>query len=349
MNEAYKNFLRQPELARRNAYESTSTQLGTNHQYVEKDLWVCVVLDALYHDLPGDQPRLLFKGGTSLSKAFNLIERFSEDVDLVVFRHDLGFVRDRDPTGQPDALSNSRRKKLFEELRQACSEYVHGPLREHLQSVLMQVDERCTVTIDPNDVDQQSILVNYPTLYAGLEGDSYVVPAVKLEGGARSALDPHLDCTIAPYIDRHLPDFDLTVSGIRTIQSSRTFYDKVMVLHGTYCGYRDEGRLPREGGRLSRHYYDAARLFDSDDAEAMLRDRTLWASVREHNALAYRQAWKKIEEAVPGTTCIVPDGDLLGALEHDYQNMRDMLFGDPPTWEWVMERLRGLEEVINRT
>ncbi len=117
-SESFERFLALPDQDRKDVFEVTADQLDTIASYVEKDFWVCLVLDALYNRLPEGHPRLLFKGGTALSKAFGLIQRFSEDIDLVVYREGLGFGTDRDPTS-PDGLSSKQRKALFDELSAA--------------------------------------------------------------------------------------------------------------------------------------------------------------------------------------------------------------------------------------
>ena len=125
--ESFKKFLALTDQDKRDVFEAAASRLDTLPSYVEKDFWVCLVLEALYNWLPDEHPKLLFKGGTSLSKAFGLIRRFSEDIDLVVYRDDLGFSDSHDPTVVED-LSNTQRDKLFEELRTVCSRYILGGL-----------------------------------------------------------------------------------------------------------------------------------------------------------------------------------------------------------------------------
>ena len=124
--------------------------------YVEKDFWVCLVLDALFNRLPASHPKLLFKGGTSLSKAFGLIQRFSEDIDLVVHRDGLGFAGDRDPTTAA-GLSNKKRSALFDELAQACSAYVLGDLAAALTESIGTLTEGCAMEPDPEDRGAQTL------------------------------------------------------------------------------------------------------------------------------------------------------------------------------------------------
>ena len=167
-------FLSLPEQDRRDVFEATASRLDTLPGYVEKDFWVCLVLDALYNRLPAGHPNLLFKGGTSLSKAFGLIKRFSEDIDLVVFRDALGFEGERDPTVARN-LSNRRRAALFEELRVACSGYIRGDLQVALTRPIDDLVDGCHVVPDEDEVDGQTLFVEYPTLYPS--GDIACVPA----------------------------------------------------------------------------------------------------------------------------------------------------------------------------
>lgn len=175
-----------------------------------------------------------------------------------------------------------------------------------------------------------------------------MVPQVKIEAGARSALDPNLACSITPYIADELPDWSLEVKNITVIAPERTYLDKLLILHGVHCGYRDAGRLPREKQRISRHYYDAAMITATDIAISALSDMDLLDDVRAHNMLAFRQAWKKLEEAVPGSLRLLPQKEPRAVIERDYEQMQEMLFGDAPDFGWIMEQLEYAESIINK-
>ncbi len=346
MNETFGSFLSRPEQDQRDVFAAAANRLDTLPSYVEKDFWVCLVLDALYNGLPAGHPKLLFKGGTSLSRAFGLIRRFSEDIDLVVYRDDLGFEGERDPTVASN-LSNKRRVELFKELREACSGYICGDLQTALTGWLDEIAEGCHIGPDENDTDQQTLLIEYPTLYAS-GAVAYVTPRVKIEAGARSALDPNSTCTVTPYIADELPDRSFDVGGIRVIAPERTYWEKLLILHGAYCGYRDEGRLPTDRDRVSRHYYDVAMITATDCGRSALSNIDLLNSVRNHNLIAFRQAWKRFEEATPGSVRLVPQAELRTAVERDYQAMQDMILGEAPDFEWVMEQLQCAEAAINQ-
>lgn len=201
---------------------------------------------------------------------------------------------------------------------------------------------------DDKDPDQQTLLIEYPTLYPG-SSDSYVQPQVKLEAGARSALDPTITATAHAYIaNESSNDWSFTVPNLNVIHPSRTYLDKILILHGAHCGYRDEGRTPTIKDRVSRHYYDVAMPTGTDIGKVALADEALLKDVRERNIIAFRQRWKKLEEAVPGSVCIVPQPAVRSALEEDYNAMRDMMFGEVPEFQWIIEQLEIAEKMINQ-
>ena len=345
MMNAFESFLTLPEQDKRDVFEAAASRLDTLPSYVEKDFWVCFVLDVFYNRLPVGHPRLLFKGGTSLSKAFGLIRRFSEDIDLVVFRDDLGFKGDRDPTAAGH-LSNKRRNALFKELGEACSGYILGDLKAALTRLINEMTEGCHVSPDEDDNNRQTLFLGYPTLYPS-DDVAYVFPRVRIEAGVRSALDPSLTCTVTPYIADELPDWSFNVDNIRVISPERTYWEKLLILHGVHCGYRDGERLPTDKDRVSRHYYDVAMITATETGRSALSNIDLLDAVRNHNLIAFRQAWKKFEEAIPGSVRLFPQPALRAVIKRDYEAMQGMILGDVPDFGWVMEQLQRAEAAVN--
>jgi hypothetical protein len=177
--------------------------------------------------------------------------------------------------------------------------------------------------------------------------EAYVQPRVKLEGGGRSALDPHESHTIQPFITSVLDDWDFAVPNVVTICPERTFWDKVMILHGWYCGHRDDNRLPSDRQRLSRHYYDVAMIYKAGRGKDAVEDAALREDVRQHTIKFFNRAWMKLGEAVPGSMRLTPKDELLKALQADYQAMQGMMLGEVPNFKEILAELSALEAQIN--
>jgi len=266
MNPAFTTFLSATAEDRRDAFLGVGRRLGTPEQNIEKDFWVSWTLDALFNGADAGGPRLLFKGGTSLSKAFGLISRFSEDIDITIFRDDLG---EGATVAELEALTGKKRRERLDAIKAASQAYVKDAMREqvanHLGEALRAAGLKTTagrVEPDPNDPDQQSLLIWYPKVTAA--DDGYIRPAVKIESGAKSALDPNRPSVIRPYVADEVADMDLSVSDVTTVVAERTFWDKAVILHGLRQWFERRGVLRGGGQRISRHYYDVYCLLDSD-------------------------------------------------------------------------------------
>ena len=265
MTEGFQTVLAASEKERRDLFIGAADRLRTNEQNIEKDFWVCWTLDALFNELEAGGPRLLFKGGTSLSKGYGLIERFSEDIDITVFREDIGQSA---TVEELEALSGKKRNDRLEAIKSRLPGVHSRPdagtveriAAADAQTANLKAD-RARVEADPDDPDRQSLLLWYPT--ATTEGNAYIRRAIKIESGAKSALDPHAP-VVVPYIADDLPNFDLTVGNVTTVAPSRTFWDKVVILHGLRRWWDRRGELKGGGQRVSRHYYDVYRLLASE-------------------------------------------------------------------------------------
>ncbi|MEH3117054.1 MAG: nucleotidyl transferase AbiEii/AbiGii toxin family protein [Methylorubrum populi] len=341
--EAYTTVVRAPARDRLDLFLSTANRLGAPVGNVEKDFWVCWTLDALYKRLPVDRPRLLFKGGTSLSKAYGLIERFSEDIDVTVFRDDL----DRAASVEElEALSGKRRRARLDAIRDACRDYVTGPLRESLAALLADTTEGAgRVEVDAADPDRQTLLVWYPEVEP--RDDTYVRPAVRIESGAKSALDPNRPVTLRPYIAEETPDLDLSVPDVTTIEAGRTFWDKVVIAHGLRRWYERRGVLRQEGQRISRHYYDLHQLLGSEVGRAALADLDLAQDCVRHARMFFDRPDYDLASAQPGSFALAPVEGMTDALRRDYANTAGMIFGEPPAFDAILDSVRQLEAAAN--
>lgn len=124
-------------------------------------------------------------------------------------------------------------------------------------------------------------------------------------------------------------------------------WEKLLILHGTYCGYRDDQRVPTDSNRISRHYYDAAIIVATESGQSALSNFELLASAREHNLIAFPQPWKRFEEATPGSVRLAPQTELQEVIEQDHAAMQGMIPGDAPEFGWVLEQLERAEAAIN--
>lgn len=334
---------------RRALFTSVGNRLGTVQQNVEKDFWVCWTLDALFNGLEAGGPRLLFKGGTSLSKGYGLISRFSEDIDITVFREDIGQAA---TVEELEALSGKKRAARLDGIREACQNFINGPLGEQLSGLLRALLESAGLTPelgriegDPDDPDRQSLLLWYPTVTA--DGAAYVRRAVKIEAGAKSALDPHSARTVTPYVAPELADTVLAVPNVITVDPDRTFWDKVAILHGLRRWWDRRGEVRGGGQRVSRHYYDVHCLLTSADGERYVTDAGMAADCVRHARMFFNRPDFDLATAAPGSFALVPHDDMRASLEQDYGAMSQMIFGEIPAFSAVMESIATLEKRLN--
>lgn len=326
-------------------FEDTASELGTIQEpgLIEKDFWACWVLDQLFRaDSP--YPSIIFKGGTSLSKGYRAIKRFSEDLDLSFDRNDLGFGGNRDPVNAP---SNKKAKRLIEELKAACSRYVQAELRtllakdfsEHLE----ESGSAWALDLDTQDPDGQTLLFQYPETRITLSQGRYLTPSVKLEFGARSDHWPEVDLEISPYARDAFPGvFPQALCRVRTLAVERTFWEKATILHS-----KGHGGPNRIRARESRHFYDLYQLSKGEYRNTALERLDLLEAVVAHKKLFFPSGWAHYDLAKPGSLSLVPGDDVIDVLRPDYARMSAMFFGERPEFEAIMQGLSDLEREIN--
>lgn len=349
MNPDYLEVLRADQADRRGLFLAAAERLGTAVQHVEKDFWVCWTLDAMFNGLSSDSPRLLFKGGTSLSKSYDLIDRFSEDIDITVFRDDIG---------QPatflelEQLSGKKRQKRLDGIKAACQTYITGAFLSQLKTILTHtIDEagiardRASIVVDDVDPDRQTLLFWYPSSLT--EAREYIQPAVRVEAGAKSALDPHQTTAVVPYVAHDVSRLNLRVGNVTTVNAERTLWDKVIILHGQRRWYERRGVLRADGHRVSRHYYDVYRLIRSDVGPRAIADRELGLDCAHHARMFFNSPDLDLANAVPGSLALVPPEGMEEALRRDYDAMVGMIFGSVPTLDEVLAAIEELEAKVN--
>jgi hypothetical protein len=342
MNTAFDEIIAGDDRDRGALFAETAARLGTAVQNVEKDFWVCWTLDALFNGLEAGSPRLLFKGGTSLSKAFDLIPRFSEDIDITVFREDIGQAID---PAELEGLSGKQQRKRLDAIRDACQAFINGSLTDQLAQRADAVGKGMRLERDPDDADGQTLLLWYPAATA--RTDDYIRSAVKIEAGAKSALDPHTAASVTPYIAADLPHLDLRVGNVVTVEAERTFWDKIIILHGLRQWHDRRGVLRHGGQRVSRHYYDVYQLMRDERAARWLDNHALAANCATHARLFFGSPALGLMTAAPGTFTLTPTPALREALHADYAAMAGMIFGDVPPLDTVLASIEEVERRVN--
>jgi Nucleotidyl transferase AbiEii toxin, Type IV TA system len=339
----YAKIIASPPRDRLDLFLATANRLGAPVGNIEKDFWVCWTLDALYHRLPNGGPRLLFKGGTSLSKAFGLIERFSEDIDVTVFRDDLDQAASVE---ELEALSNKKRRAKLVAIRDACRAHITGPLRDSLAILVADVTSGVgRIEIDEADRDGQTLLVHYPEVEP--RDGAYVRPVVRIESGAKSALDPNQVAVIRPYVADDVDGLDLSVPEVTTIEAARTFWDKVVIAHGLRRWYDRRGVLRQEGERISRHYYDLHCLAASAPGRYAMTNSALGRDCVRHARMFFDRPDYDLASAQPGSYALTPHDMMIEALRRDYANTQAMIFADPPAFETILASIANIEKRIN--
>lgn len=334
------NFANEPTASRAEAFQEAAARLGFSQAIIEKDFWVCWSLEKLFA-LPSFGDHLIFKGGTSLSKAYNVIHRFSEDVDLSLDRAQLGFVGDNDPDN-PD-LSGGKRKTLLQDLQNAAVACVNGPLFSELEArFAADLDQGFHLAADPDDA--QTLLFTYPSASADDATHSYVKPIIRFEFGARGVLLPAENHIINSYLSEAIPDlFDSPDTPVRVLGIERTFWEKATILHMLFHQEADKPIADR----MSRHYYDLAMLIDDPAKDRALSNLALLEEVAHHKSVFFKAAWANYEMAKPGTLRLSPSPDVAKGLAKDYHGMREMIIGDAPEWGAILTIIDAFETEVN--
>lgn len=319
-------------------FEETAARAHlANPSIVEKDFWVCWTLHRLYGSIP-DMPRLLFKGGTSLSKCFRLIHRFSEDIDLGIERQDIGLVGDLDPMAQSSRKGYQRAVKA---MKAHVNEYVAGTLVSMIEADFRKVlGEEFTLLLEP-EADEPVIMFAYPRALdvQNYRTDDYVSSVVRLELGARSDHRPVASVGIQPYSAEVFADeFEQPSCRVVAQAPERTLLEKALILHAGI----HKGRFKEQS---SRHAYDLAMMHRAGTTAGL--ERALYEEVAHHKFVFGDDS--RVRDAPKNGVSLVPDGDMLRAMEADYRRMQPMFFIDPepPTFDVVIAELTALQAVIN--
>ena len=331
------NYFELPVGDQTDLLQSLAPVMGRRAELLEKDIWLCQVLDTLFQ-LPCRKP-MAFKGGTSLSKVYKAIDRFSEDIDVTVDYRSLV----ADAPALESIASISQRSKLSDALKAALTTHVMNTLVPALRTALAKALPAQGTSVEVSD-DAEKLWVFYPS--AVKNTDTYVRPSVLIEFGGRNSTLPQSTRAITPDIAEHVPELVLPTAQVSVLSAARTFWEKVTLIH-VEC---HRPTLKPSAERLSRHWYDLARLADHELGQQALLDTELLRDVLRIKETFYRSGVSHYDRCIAGGLRLIPDPSLLTALRQDYQAMlaAQMFYGETLVFETIVERLRELEAQINR-
>ena len=337
------NFVQLPQDERRVYFEQTAARLGLSAQIIEKGFGVCWSLKRLF-TLDEFRDHLTLKGGTSLSKVYNVIERFSEDVDIAIERSFLGFGGDHEPE---KGASGKEQQRRIAKLTEACQISISQRLAPQLHAAIAtHIDERNEWSLDddPADKDEQTLLFKYPSAIA-TELSPYFAASVKIELGARSDHFPVESASVTPYLCGAIPDaLSDSAAPVRVLGAKRTFWEKATILHMLHRQPEGKPVAPR----MSRHYYDVFQLSNSSILEQAMESIDLLDRVAQHKSVFFKSAWAKYDTARPKTLRLLPRDNIVAELRRDYAAMQPMFFDEPPAFAAILDRIHELEQRINR-
>lgn len=315
-------------------FNETGIRMGLPPFHVEKDFWVCWTLATLFGS-DTLRPKLTFRGGTSLSKGWGLIERFSEDIDLSMAR--AWFPEAKDPTDT--SITKSERERRLKTLRQECRRGVSEVIAPVLYQAAEGLPGKWQIEVESLDQARDPFCIHF--IYPGTEvvpPASYHRAAVKIELSGRAEGWPMEERIVIPYVAQEFPDIDPAATlRLSCVGPERTFWEKAALIHEQNTRPGNKPMAPRQ----ARHLYDLFQLWGT------LPERGDWLALFDgviaHRKSYYNYEWVDYDTLVPGSLRLVPAEENLAEWRADYQAMREMFFAEPPSFEEIISGLKGIE------
>jgi hypothetical protein len=310
-----------------------SNSTGLPAVAIEKDWWVTLALKASF-DLEYS-PHIVFKGGTSLSKGWDLIERFSEDIDLAIDRRFFGFEAD---------ISKNQIKTL----RKRSCEFISTTFLSDLTKKFTEWKAigDCTLNAQPvndSDKDPQVIEIHYASV---LDKSDYLPQRVLIEVSSRSLMVPSEDRKINSILSATFPDqsFATDPFNVSTVLPQKTFLEKIFLLHEEFSQGIENIRIER----LSRHLYDIERLMDTDHGKEAIKNKELYDNIVAHREKFNALRGLDYSNHIPTKIKIIPPDEIIKEWGKDYQTMtQNMIYGEPLNFEALIKRIQELQKRVN--
>jgi len=319
---------------KREIINQTAAKMQISPILIEKDFWVSFLLNEIFSDDISNH--MTFKGGTSLSKCYNLIKRFSEDIDLTIQKEALS------TESHTEEMSGKALQKYLKELQNKGREFVATKFIPKLEEILHKCSglEKWSIEIDQDE--PMNIRFFYP-ISQEIDSNSYVKPSVLIEFGVKGKTTPSEKHSVQSYVQNHFPNLITEKnSQINVLSPIRTFWEKATILHAEYHRPKDK----TFGDRLSRHYYDIYEMIQAGIGKKALENLDLLADVSAHKKRFFRVGWANYEEAIPATIHLTPHKKLEDLLLKDYKQMQGMIFGKVPTFEIILKTINEFEDKL---
>jgi hypothetical protein len=337
-----RKFARLPASDRAAFFTEAAARRNLRPWLVEKDFWVCWLLREIYES-PTLRANLVFKGGTSLSKVFRIISRFSEDIDLSLSPEFLGI----DEAALEEASSRTQRDRNQKRVEILCEAAVRTQIAPAIErAIISQLGGplarswKIEAIVDET-THSPVVLFSYPVAVAY---DAYVRPEVKVEFGSLTDQQPTGDHTVRSILAEEFSDELTELYGtVVALEVERTFWEKATILHAEYHRPREQALR----ARFSRHYSDFAALVTHPVSGPAIKRTDVLARVARHKSRFFASGWAHYNEAVPGSFHVVPPEHRLREIENDYGKMADMFFETPLPFASVLKALIDAERTIN--
>lgn len=328
-------FIDLPEAEKRNVFQAVSGALGLRSDIIEKDYWVCFMLDHLFHNCKY-KDAFVFKGGTSLSKSYHVIKRFSEDIDIILDWRKL--ISDGDNPW--DDRSKTKQDQFNKQINEKAAEFYKNELVPCLN---MELEERLGdgewVSVDADD----KMVINF--LYPQVFEVDYIRDKVRLEIGPLAEWLPSHLTEINSFVAEKYPQlFDKTTTEVLTIDIERTFWEKLTILH-KMAHFPENKNLPP---RYARHLYDVYCMANSPVKEqAFSRKELLEKDVVFKQKFYYAKS-AHYESATLSDISLIPAEHIMAEIISDYAAMKNMIYGDYPELEDILDCLKDLEIEVHK-
>ncbi len=330
-------WLKLNEGQRRASLEQAAVKAGMQVKAIEKDWWVTLTLKTLFNSKYSEH--LLFKGGTSLSKGWKLVERFSEDIDIVLAAEAFGLSHQENPS-----------KTFVEKLKKKGCEFTSNELRKELELQFASIGvpqgiisiEAAPINPTRPDTDPQTLFVKYVSLFAP---NSYMDEAVKIEVSVRSMKEPFSLIKIQSLLNEHFSNptaYPEVPFEVPAVEPQRTFLEKIFLLHEEFLR-PDKTKIRAE--RMSRHLYDLERIMDTAAGEKAFSDTALYSAIIKHRENYSRLSWVDYATLEKDKVSFLPPKDLIEAYSKDYETMKEfMIYGETFSFDELIARLNTLLE-----